>query len=445
MIYKLHQGTKQQVSGVVVASVMTLLLSVTSVLIFQPKVIADRAGSIVRALKTAPYTQDSSEDTTSQEGNISSNAGSTHAPGDTTTPVDSNSIDTNATLAATTTVRADSCTGGSAIHNALSDSWVPSLRKLAVYESVCNSAVASGASFFVPTPRTLSEANSYAVDVSERLKEFSRFGLNPLIFMEPTYPGGILDLAAIRAGAYDQALATYFSAIKSQGVTDSMMGSWVFFPEGNIPVWNNVEPSTFVANVTKVAGAMKQVFPRSKAALLLDSQTYPSGTNWSGGAYKSLLPYVQGIPAGLIDSFGLQGFPWTPPANQAGAPSYDPKSYLRVSLVAEATQALGVTQVWINTGTFSRAYASSSWAVTLTPKQRQQMLDGVLAQVKTLQTQGFTTSVHIFAEDKTATAEDIDWSYWPSTQPGSGENASVFKTFIRDARVNNVQLWIFDV
>ena len=151
---------------------------------------------------------------------------------------------------------------------------------------------------------------------------------------------------------------------------------------------------------------------------------------------------MQSIPKGLIDSFGLQGFPWTAPANQATNTVYDPKIYLRIDFAAEAARALG--NIWFNTGTFNKMYTqNTAETVNLSPALRQNMLNGVLAQAESLQSQGFNVAIHLFAQDKSATSEATDWSYW-KIQPGEDANTAVFTTFVHDITTAGIPLWLFD-
>ena len=318
------------------------------------------------------------------------------------------------------------------------------LQKLAQYQQVCGGQLAARSSFFVPTPATVAEAQSYASDTIATLEAYAQYHITPLVFMEPdNASGNNLDLTAYSNGAYDAALDTYFADIKAGGVTDAMMGMWVMLPEGNLPEWTSVNPTTFATDVTKVAQFQKKYFPTSQTSIMLDSESYPSATSWNDGAYVSLLPYVQGIPKGLIDSFGLQGFPWAPPANQGGSTLYDPAIYLRTDLAAAAARSLGVSSIWLNTGTFNQMYAgNSAETVTDTPQQRETMLDGVVAAARGLQSQGFTVSVHLFAQDKASDSEGTDWSYWQT--PGDSPNTNVFATFVHDLTTANIPLWIFD-
>lgn len=294
-------------------------------------------------------------------------------------------------------------------------------------------------------PTTAQEAREYASDVTVQLKEFAKYGITPLVFLEPTTASGLVDMKAFRAGNYDTAIDTYFAALKAAQITDQMMGTWVPFPEGNIPVWTSLEPGDFAASVTKTVSFQKKYFPASKASIMLDNLSYPSSGSWSGGKAVSLVPYVSGIPSGLIDSVGLQGFPWAPAANEGGPNNGTPKSYLRVSLAAELARALGVKNIWLNTGTFGVKYAGQpTRQVAVSAEQRLALLTETVAQAKTLQASGFAVSMHLFAEDKSRVAEATDWSYWTSGQSASSPSTNVFKIFAHDLQVSNIPLWLFD-
>jgi hypothetical protein len=327
----------------------------------------------------------------------------------------------------------------------LANAVSPELRKLAQYEAVCNGTLAARVSFFVPTPITVPEAQTDADSVAATLKEFASFDVVPLVFIEPVSDSGNnIDLNLYSSGAYDSVLDAYFTELKADGITDTMMGMWVVLPEGNLPIWSTTDPATYAADVTKTIQFQKKYFPDSLSAILLDSESYAAGASWGNGSYVSLLPYVQNIPKGLINSFGLQGFPWTAPANQAANTVYDPKIYLRVDFAAEVAHALGINNIWFNTGTFNRMYTqTAAETVTLSPTQRQSMLNGVLSQAELLQAQGFNVAIHLFAQDKSAASEATDWSYWHD-QPGGDSNTAVFTTFVHDITTAGIPLWLFD-
>jgi hypothetical protein len=363
-----------------------------------------------------------------------------------TTPRAGSVPEAQSAIEASSLLRISSCTSlfPSATAN-LTNAVTPELRKLAQYEQLCNGDPVDRSTLFAPTPTTTAAAASDASDMASRLQDYANFGVKPLVIFEPDDDNGNnLDLAQYAAGAYDTALSAYFADLVADGITDSTIGTWVVIPEGNIPVWTSTDPSIFSTDVVKTVNFERQYFPTAQDSILLDSETYPSASSWSNGSYTSLLPYVQAIPKGLLNSFGLEGFPWAAPANQAASTLYNPDVYLRVDLAAQAAQALGVSNIWLNTGTFSQMYTENpAETITNTPLQRQTMLDGVVAQAKLLQSQGYSVEVHLFAQDKANTAEAIDWSYW-TTPNASDPNTQVFTTFIHDLQSSNIPLWLFD-
>lgn len=357
----------------------------------------------------------------------------------------SNSATSSDAVAALSDASTD-CRSPLASQNGLLTAASSQLRKLAQYNKVCSGSVVTTVSFFTPIPTTDAAARSNAADVIAQLKEFSAHGIRALVFFEPTTDQGLIDMNTYAAGAYDSALDTYFATIKSSGVTDAMMGTWVPFPEGNIPVWTSVDPNVFTNSVIRTVNLQKKYFPTSQASIMLDSMTYPSASSWSNGTYSSLLPYVQNMPAGLLDSMGLQGFPWSPPANhQDWGTNGEPQSYLRVDLAAQAARSLNVNSVWLNTGTFRVSYAGKAGQqVDIAPARRQQLLFETVDQAKVLQRQGFQVSVHLFAQDKSAVAEGIDWSYWPTNQASASPSTAVLQSFVHALQVQSIQLWLFD-
>lgn len=337
------------------------------------------------------------------------------------------------------------CTTDHPIHQPLASANSPYLQKLAQYEQVCGSGIVEKVSFFVSTPTTIVEAHEYARGVAIQLREFAAYGISPVIFFEPTTSNGLADMQKYREGGYDAALNAYFATLKADGITDVMMGTWVPLPEGNLPIWDSVKPDDFVACVTKAISYQKKHFPNSSASILLDTDTYDTSGSWVGGQAVSLLPYVIGIPDGLIDSFGLQGLPWSAPANKGGATNGTVRQYLRTELAAEAARAIGVEMIWLNTGTFSVKYPNEpDQRIAVTAAQRQEQLLGVIDAVKSLQSLNFAVAVHLFAEDKSTTDEAADWSYWPNGKAATSSSTIVFQTFVRDLRAADVPLWLSD-
>lgn len=445
MIYrygqKMHRGFLYRLG---IGQRIGLGLFLCSMIMITGMIMGIEPHDISRALDNGARTLTGKKTTTTAAGARHSVANGKSHPGGSAHSAPKTQLAAPATTVAA--VQSVGCGGFPAAHAGLGASSVPELQKLAQYEQLCGGAVASKASFFVPTPATTSQAQMSATEIAAKLKAFAAAGVAPLVFIEPDdLNGNNLDLQAYAGGAYDSALNAYFGALQAAGVTSSMMGTWVFMPEGNLPVWTTVDPSIYTAVVTKTASTMKHYFPSAQASLMLDSESYAIGAGWGQGKYVSLLPYVQGIPKGLIDSFGLQGFPWTAPANQPPSTSYDPKVYLRADLAVEAARSLGVSSIWFNTGTFAKMYANQSGAtVSLASLDRQTMLNGVIQLASGVKAQGFTVAIHMFAQNKANLSEGTDWSYWRGSPTEVGSDAAVFSSFAHDASAAGLGIWLYD-
>ena len=351
----------------------------------------------------------------------------------------------NTSKVETTTVKSADCSGYSSKHIGLDTSPIPELRKLAEYEQLCNGAVVKSTSIFVPTPSTIAQAKISGAQIAGTLKAFSRVGVTPMVFLEPyDLNGEKIDLSTYATGTYDEAIAAYFVALQGGGVSDGEMGTWVLLPEGNQPVWTTTDPAIFTQVVSRTASTLKKFFPGSKASLMLDSKSYAVGTTWGQGKYVSLLPYVQNIPKGLIDSFGIQGFPWASPANLQQDNLFTPKTYLRNDFAIEAARSLGISSIWFNTGTFSRMYAGQPGVTVLVSEtDRQIMLSGVVQLAQQTKAQGFIVAVHLFAQNKADLGEGTDWSYWHTL--GDDEAATaVFKNFVMELSGAGINTWLYD-
>lgn len=341
--------------------------------------------------------------------------------------------------------RVTNCRNGQPTTPGLADATNLIIRKLSEYEELCKGAVTDTLMVFTGMPTSATSAKSMAADMTATLKEFSKYGLTPLVVMEPTTQSGTIDFVAFSNGEYDAAFKTYFQSLKSSGITDSTMGIWSPFPECNIPEWGPTNPSQFRTNFKKAATIQKEIFPDSKITMILDSLSYPPGEmDWDGGSYVSLSPYIKGIPKGLVDSFGYQGFPWASPANEPNFSNHDAAKFLKPSLAKEAAELLGTKHIWLNTGTYKTFYGSNlTKRVAISSSARAEILSDITSQAKWLKDKGFKVAVSLFAENKSGTGEDVDWSYWSGTKP-TGSHSTLLKNFIAGLQTKSIDFWLFD-
>ncbi|MDD5083652.1 MAG: hypothetical protein PHT88_01775 [Candidatus Moranbacteria bacterium] len=325
----------------------------------------------------------------------------------------------------------------------------PHLLKLSEYQAVCDSFVTDRIMLFTDMPKDKNGAVESAKKMAETLKEFSRFHVTPIVVVEPVNEWGLIDFKEFGTGFYDKWITAYFKAIKAEGVTDDMMGIWVPFPEANLPYWNheNATPKDFSVIVNKYLGTLKKEFPQAKGSVLLNSATYDNEDfNWESGEYVSLVPYVSGIKKGLVDSFGIQGFPWAPPAGSERVGLFDAREYLNARLAMEAADTLEVKDIWFNTGSFSSKYTlDEKMTIAVDPGKRKDVLNGILSEVISAQKKGYSVWLNIFAENKSQLAEATDWSYWSDTDQASDLNRSVFVDFMVKAKDIDIPVSLFDV
>lgn len=338
-----------------------------------------------------------------------------------------------------------SCGSSKITRDGLSSSNIPQLKKLSEYEQVCNGDIISQVSIFRSIPTTTDEAESYASEVALILKEFSKNEVKPLIFLEPTTSsGGKISMLSFGNGDYDAVLDTYFSTIKNYQITDDMMGTWIPFPESNIPVWSTVNPDVFAKCVTKMISAQKKYFPDSLASIMLDTITYPIDDSWAGGQAISFKSYLQNIPNGIIDSFGIQGFPYADRASEGGENNGGVTDYIKMSLAIEAADYLGIKSIWINTGTYATKYTGSNDEITTTSESRLKILKEVIAEAENTKNQGYDIAIHLFAEDKSETEEATDWSYWKNGDYSQNSSTNVFVKFAQLTQQSDIELWLYD-
>ncbi len=329
----------------------------------------------------------------------------------------------------------------------LSFSSSPYIQKLHIYQELCNSFVTDRLMIFTDMPKDAIVAQESAANMAATLIEFDYYGITPLVIVEPVTDWGLIDFEEFKSGFYNTWISTYFAELRKLGITDSQMGIWVPFPEANLPYWNhaNANPEDFSVVVNTYLSVMKEYFPEAKGSILLNSATYATDDfDWANGEYLSLLPYVSGLNASLIDSFGLQGFPWSPPAGQTRAGIYNAREFLNSKLVIEAAQQLGVKEVWLNTGTYRAKYTSvPEDTVIISASMRKDILARIANEAEVIQKAGYTVWVNIFSEDKSNTIEATDWSYI-SRAGETSQHSAIFTEAILQLNNKGISVSLFD-
>lgn len=319
------------------------------------------------------------------------------------------------------------------------------MQKLSEYQVLCGSKVADKYMVFTSMPNSKEDAQALAQRLLPELKAMQSAEVTPVVIVEPTSEWGLIDFTEFNTGFYDAWINDYFIEMKKAGLTDDTMGIWVPFPEANLPYWNrkNATPKDFAQIVNRYLSIYKTHFPRARSSILLNSATYESDDfDWERGEYMSLLPYVSDIKPGLVDSFGLQGFPWSPPATREGNGIFDAREFLNYKLAVEAASKLKVKEIWFNTGTFMTKYAQDEEKkVTIEASKRKDVSYGIVNEVIRAKESGFNVWVNVFAEDKSKVAEATDWSY---LQVGR-DHQQVFHDFIWRLNEAGIGISLYDV
>ncbi len=305
--------------------------------------------------------------------------------------------------------------------------------------------VAPGLMDFISFPTTEQEAEDQAAQLATTLKGWNTAGVMPIVVMEPTDNGNpTVDLEKMASGEYDGAMEKFFSSLKDAGVTDEQMGTWVPLPESNTPVWDNgvTDPELFTKNVTKIVKTAKKYFPNAAFSVMLDSQTFTTNPdpNWTSGTMdpNALLKFLDFEP-GLIDSFGLQGFPWT---NEDKA-----SVFLSAQAVIAGAQKLGVEHVWFNTGSYSTVNNPNGLGIIHAGKNDKQIakeragaLQNEFAQILAVQNAGLHVDfVNLFAQNTLPQGSgNADYQY------SSSQDLGVLRSFVSTAKSHRIPVTLFD-
>lgn len=304
----------------------------------------------------------------------------------------------------------------------------PELIKLRTYQNICESFLTDTLMYFtlIPTEQTVDDLLKKDM---QALLQFKQAGVKPNIIWEPYGDEIILKWTDIYQGKYDAPIQKYLKEIQKFGITSEDIALFTPLPEANVPSWGleNNNPRNYALAFTHLVGQFRQVFAQVESSILLNSQSYePTDINWENGEYTDFSAYTNDIPRGVVDQFGVQGFPWASAANRRKIEIFDPKEFLSPELSVTALKNLKIKKIWFNTGTFGSKYNSDpEKKITVLPPVRKRILSDIASVANNLADKGYEVKINVFAENKSNTQEGTDWSY------NSGSEKVIVRDFAR--------------
>ena len=318
------------------------------------------------------------------------------------------------------------------------------LNQLNIYQRICGSSAATKMMIFTDLITNEDQISNRLNSLAENLRDFKVAGITPVIVIEPSDLGQLIDFQEIASGKFNNLFDKYFSTLKSKGITDEQMGIWVPFPEPNVPNWKSQgsTPNDFSLMVNNYGSALKKYFPKAKMSILLNSFSYqPEDKEWANGLPTEFNEYIRSIKSELIESFGVQGFPWVSKANQDRVENFDANDFLQPDLAVRAAKLLRVKEIWFNTGTFSTKYTRDpNNRVNISPTVRMQINNSIYKVTTNIQDQTYKVWVNQFVQDKSATTEATNWSYLTNRM-----HQKVFKNFTKNLNDAGIEVGLFDI
>jgi hypothetical protein len=350
-------------------------------------------------------------------------------------------IDTKVVSASPITPTNQNCTTQAKINLGIPTS--PFLKQLKKYQDLCGAKVADKMMVFTQIPSNINSVQPLADEISAVLKEFSVYGITPVVIAEPNDGDTYLSFAQFAKGVFNPVLEQYFTAIRNSGITDQQMGVWVPFPEANIPVWNSdgASVSDFGLLINNYSSSLKKFFPTTSVSVLMNYTSFdPADKGYTKPSIANFDEYLKNIKPGMVDSFGIQGFPWVETNRSSNNSVNDPAVFLQPANTIRAAKQLGVNTIWFNTGTISSKYTQSpSLRVNVSVADRQVINNSKLSVFDQVQNTGYNIWVNEFVQDKSNTAEQTNFSYLQTAQ-----DQSAFKDFAKKLSDRGVSLSLFD-
>jgi hypothetical protein len=316
------------------------------------------------------------------------------------------------------------------------------LLKLNQYQNICRSKISSELMVFLPTPTSLDSAVEISIDLFNNAKTFAKYGISPLVIMEPTdIEGNLISFRQLANGKHNHWMSLMFGNLMKLGLTASELGTIVLLPEANTPIWNfaGTKDSDFSIIFNNLASSIKNQYPTAKLSLMLNSSSYaPSDIDWGNPLNKSYLDYIRNIKQGYLSSVGLQGFPYISRRTKKLFKINEPKNYLPVDKIAEVANFFNIKRIWINTGSFVEKYSAEAEKQTISTTELLWQTQRTAELAGNLQQKGYNVSVNYFLADKMSLGEQTNWSML------NPKYHSVFINIVKQLNSRKIRLSIFD-
>lgn len=320
-----------------------------------------------------------------------------------------------------------------------SASFDSQLKIVSEYERVCRSTFIDNVMIFTNMPISAPNAVQLADKMTERLSAFKDYEISPIVIVEPDSEWGLIDFREYAAGDYDEWMSVYFNRLKENGITDSMMGLWIPFPEPQQTYWNNSTPDDFATSSNRYFTTLRKSFPKARTGILLDSQVGEDSQT------SQLLAYTRLLDNRLVDVAGLQGFPWHPSdEGDLRKPVTLASEFASANLLDQVAKSIDTREVLLNIGTYRHRKASNGGDIAITLVERQTTLDSIVHETSKLTDKQYSVTVNVFAENKFDSKEGVDWSYWQSGRYTDSDQSRLFTSFIRKLERMNTEISIFD-
>ena len=109
------------------------------------------------------------------------------------------------------------------------------LRSLESYQELCDSFVSDHFMIFSSFPSSMLAAEEIAQKLSEKISEFQRLGVVPVILIEPADKFKYVPLKQIADGEYQEEINSMFQKLLQSGINLEKDMIWIPYPEINTP------------------------------------------------------------------------------------------------------------------------------------------------------------------------------------------------------------------